>query len=51
MQTQKNLNVGLELEKVEHGFHVDEGLFGLPVDRPEKVQGDGELEEQPVDHH
>ena len=41
----------LQFEQGKHGLHVDEGLFRLPVHGAEEVEGNGELEQESVDHH
>lgn len=44
------LDLELDLLKIEEGFHVEETLTEFTVDRAEEVEGDGELEDELVDH-
>lgn len=45
------LDLGVDAEQREEGVHVNQGLPGLPVHGAQEVEGQGELEEQAVDHH
>lgn len=45
------LDLGVDAEQREEGVHVNQGLPGLPVHGAQEVEGQGELEEEAVDHH
>ena len=45
-----HLNLRRHGENVKEGAHVNQGLLHFAVNRAKKVEGHGQLEEQPIDH-
>jgi len=42
---------GVKLEEAKHSLHVNKGLPRLTVDGAEKIERNGQLEQQTVHHH
>ena len=41
----------VEAEKIEHVLHVNEGLSDVTINRPKKIQGQGQLKKKTIHHH
>ena len=46
-----HLNAGVHIKQVKHVLHVDERLSDVAVHRPQEVERERQLEQEPVNHH